>query len=119
MKEPVKAKSIFNWKIGAALWLGVGALLIGEQMRGNDGVQASFSQEIDKQARIDLANIKRQVADDAVEQYRMVGMSGSLIDRCVQAGMVSASFLQSQDHDEYRRWKSIESNDCKSAGLDR
>ncbi|MFZ2996196.1 hypothetical protein [Sphingobium sp.] len=119
MKESVKGKATINWKIGAALWLVVGVLLIGEQMRGHGGVQTSFRQEIDKQAQIDLANIKRQVADDAVEQYRMVGLSGSSMDRCVQAGMVSESFLQSQDHDEYRRWKIIEKNDCKSAGLDR
>jgi len=36
---------------------------------------------------------------------------------CVQAGMVSAAYLQANDEPNYQKWKAIEKTDCKTAGL--
>jgi hypothetical protein len=35
----------------------------------------------------------------------------------VQAGIVSAAFLQAQDETNYQKWKTIEKNDCARAGI--
>ena len=66
-----------------------------------------------------VQGIQDKVAADAVEQYRMVEKSGSAIDKCVQAGMVSAAYLQAKNEEEYSSWKSIEKLNCVNAGLPR
>ena len=66
-----------------------------------------------------MQGIQDKVADDAVEQYRMVEKSGSAIDKCVQAGMVSAAYLQAKNDAEYSSWKSIEKLNCANAGVQR
>lgn len=58
-----------------------------------------------------------QVARDAVVQYRIAARSGSVIDRCVQAGMVTAAYLQAQDEANYASWKAVQRRDCKAAGV--
>ncbi|WP_167759699.1 hypothetical protein [Massilia horti] len=74
---------------------------------------------LEKQAAIDMRKIENQVADDSVKQYRIAKESGTMMDRCVHAGMVSAAFIQAQDQGNYAKWKQIESEDCKAAGLER
>ena len=66
-----------------------------------------------------LQNIHNQVIIDSLNQYQIVKRNGTPIDACVQAGLVSASYLQAQKESEYREWKSIESSDCKAAGVPR
>ena len=119
MNSSKTKKKVLFWGTSAALWLVTGSLLIGEQMRGVKVSQDDFREEVERQAAADLTKIKDDVADAAVEQYRMVARSGSAMDRCVQAGMVTAAFLQSQNNSEYIRWKGYENQDCKQAGLDR
>jgi len=62
-------------------------------------------------------NIERKVANDAVEQYNIAKRQGDRIQICVQAGFVSAAYLQAKDQENYNRWKSIEKSDCRAAGM--
>jgi len=64
-----------------------------------------------------MQNITDQVAVDSVNQYNIAVKSGDRISICVQAGLVSAAYLQAQDEPNYLQWKEIEKNDCKKAGL--
>ena len=76
-----------------------------------------FGGGLEKQAAKDMNNIYNQVANDAVKQYEMVRRSGTPIDVCVQAGLVSASYLQAKDESNYQRWKQKEGADCAHAGV--
>lgn len=60
-----------------------------------------------------------KVARDAVDQYNIAARSGTTMDRCVQAGLVAAAFLQAQDQSNYAQWKSTEQSDCAAAGVPR
>lgn len=64
-----------------------------------------------------LRDIENQVAEDAVAQYEMVDRHGSAIDRCVQAGLVSAAYLQAKNEEQYQFWKTIENLNCANAGM--
>ena len=66
-----------------------------------------------------LNDISRDVAADAVAQYRMVEKTGSKMDKCVQAGLVAAAYLQAQDQWNYENWHLIERGDCLAAGVPR
>lgn len=67
-----------------------------------------------------MNDIQTKVAQDAENQYHMVETNGgSNMDRCVQAGMVSAAYLQAQNQEKYRYWKAMENADCARAGLPR
>lgn len=59
----------------------------------------------------------RSVIDDSIDQYNIAKRSGSKMDACVQAGFVSAAYLQAKDEDGYKHWKDVEKADCKRAGL--
>lgn len=59
------------------------------------------------------------MASDAVTQYEIAKRSGSAIDACVQAGFVSAAYLQAKDESNYQRWKGTEKIDCLAAGINR
>lgn len=64
-----------------------------------------------------MQKIKNKVADDAVKQYEIAASNGTAMDRCVQAGMVAAAYLQAQDEQTYARWKATEKSDCELAGV--
>tara|TARA_R110000772_G_scaffold267264_1_gene390858 strand:+ start:1708 stop:2085 length:378 start_codon:yes stop_codon:yes gene_type:complete len=76
-----------------------------------------FGGGIEKQAAKDLGRIQDQVAADSVKQYNIAKRQGDAIQICVQAGMVTAAYLQANDESNYRNWKSIEKSDCANAGL--
>ena len=76
-----------------------------------------FGGGLEKQADANLDQIKSQVAEDAVAQYRIAKNNGSAIDACVQAGMVTAAYLQAQNEAQYQSWKAIQSSDCANAGV--
>ena len=78
-----------------------------------------FGGGLQKQAANDLQGIHNQVASDAVKQYEMTLRSGTPIDICVHAGLVSASYLQAKDESNYQRWKLTEAADCARAGVPR
>lgn len=64
-----------------------------------------------------MRDIENKVARDAVEQYEIAKRQGDPMMVCVQAGMVSAAWLQAKNEPEYKKWKDIEKDDCKKAGL--
>ena len=76
-----------------------------------------FGGGLEQQATDSLDTIKNQVAEDSVRQYNIAKSQGDLIQICVQAGMVSAAYLQANDQSNYNRWKRIEKEDCRAAGL--
>lgn len=64
-----------------------------------------------------MRDIETKVARDAVERYEIAKRQGDPMMVCVQAGMVSAAWLQAKNEREYSKWKDIEKADCKKAGL--
>jgi nitrous oxide reductase accessory protein NosL len=64
-----------------------------------------------------MASIEAQVAQDSVVQYNIAKQQGDKMQICVQAGIVSASYLQAKDQANYNKWKAIEKKDCAAAGL--
>ena len=64
-----------------------------------------------------MDSIKRQVANDAVDQYNLSVKGGDLIEICVYAGLVVAAYNQAQDQANYLKWKTVEKADCKKAGM--
>ena len=67
----------------------------------------------------EMKNINDQVASDAVEQYEISKSGGDKIEVCVHAGMVSAAYLQAKDESSYTKWKDIERQDCRLAGIEK
>lgn len=57
------------------------------------------------------------VANDAVEQYQIAARQGDKMQICVQAGFVSAAYLQAKDEANYNEWKKIEKVRCETAGI--
>lgn len=76
-----------------------------------------FGGGFDKQVASDLQGIHNKVATDAVEQYQIAVRNGTRIDRCVQAGMVTAAFLQAKNEKDYASWKAVQNAECKAAGM--
>ncbi len=60
-----------------------------------------------------------KVSSDMVAQYDIAKKQGDPMQTCVQAGMVSAAYLQAKDETKYNEWKAIEKTDCKAAGIDK
>ena len=60
-----------------------------------------------------------KVSSDMVAQYDIAKKQGDAMQTCVQAGMVSAAYLQAEDEAKYNEWKAIEKTDCKAAGIDK
>lgn len=65
----------------------------------------------------EMKNIEVEVADSAVQEYHIAKQQGDPIQTCVQAGLVSAAWLQVKNQSEYNKWKAVEKQDCSSAGM--
>ena len=90
----------------------VGLFVIGGVIRVS--LNSGSAQE---QTNTVLEDIRNQVATDAVKQYEIANRQGDKMQICVQAGFVSAAYLQAQNESSYRNWKDIQEMDCKRAGL--
>jgi hypothetical protein len=78
----------------------------------------TIGRDAEKQAvQTAVADIEKQVAADALAQYEIAKRQGDPMQTCVQAGFVSAAYLQAKDEGSYRQWKSVEKADCAKAGL--
>jgi hypothetical protein len=64
-----------------------------------------------------LSEIEATVATDMVEQYNIAKRAGDKTQICVQAGMVTAAYLQAKDEVNYRMWEQKQKADCKKAGI--
>ena len=81
------------------------------------GLWFYFGGGLDHVAASQMADIEAKVAIDAVTQYDIAKRNGSAMDRCVQAQMVAAAFLQAKDEPNYAAWKKVSGADCAAAGL--
>lgn len=64
-----------------------------------------------------LDDIYKKVSNDAVDQYQIAKRQGDPIQICVQAGLVSAAYLQEKNEAAYDQWKTTQKQDCVRAGL--
>jgi hypothetical protein len=72
---------------------------------------------VEEQTAATMGQIEQKVATDAVAQYDIAKRNGDPIQTCVQAGMVSAAFLQAKDETNFNQWKATEKADCAKAGM--
>lgn len=80
----------------------------------------SLGDKTNKEATNDFINdIHKQVSADAVDQYNIAKRQGDKIQICVQAGLVSAAYLQEKNEASYNEWKAVEKEDCQKAGIPR
>jgi len=78
----------------------------------------NFSGErLDKQVSSDLQKIENQVALDAEKQYEIAKRGGDKMQTYVQASMVATAYLQAKDEVNYNKWKAIEKEEAKNAGM--
>jgi len=76
------------------------------------------TERLERQAERNMQNITNKVAADAEHQYSIVTKSGGTpIDICVHAGFVAAAYLQAKDESNYSKWKRIQGDDCRRAGV--
>jgi hypothetical protein len=73
--------------------------------------------QVEEQTAATMGQIEQKVATDAVAQYDIAKRNGDPIQTCVQAGMVSAAFLQAKDETNFNQWKATEKADCAKAGM--
>ena len=78
-----------------------------------------FGGGLETQANRTMQDIQNKVAADAVAQYGIAQRNGSAIDVCVQAGFVTAAYLQAKDEASYQQWKQTEKADCAKAGIEK
>jgi hypothetical protein len=64
------------------------------------------------QASSFMDDVHSKVISDAEREYQMASSSGGNVDRCVQAGMVAAAYLQAHNQPSYQSWKMREEMDC-------
>lgn len=78
-----------------------------------------FGGGVEDQTAQTMAHVEQKVAQDAVSQYQIAKRNGDAMQTCVQAGMVSAAFLQAKDEANYKIWQATEKQDCEKAGVPR
>lgn len=71
----------------------------------------------EQQAKEELQKIENQVALDAENQYNIAKRSSTPADVYAAAMMVSAAYLQANDEPNYKKWKEIEKQEAKAAGM--
>ena len=72
---------------------------------------------LENQAAKEMQQIENQVAEDAVKQYEIAKRNGNATDAYVHAGLVAAAYLQAKDEVNYKKWKDIENEEAKNAGM--
>ena len=76
-----------------------------------------FDGGLEQQAAKNMQQIENQVASDSVKQYDIAKTQGDKMQICVQAGIVSAAYLQAKDEPNYQQCKKREQIDCAKAGI--
>jgi general stress protein YciG len=76
-----------------------------------------FGGGMDKQVANDMQKIENQVATDAEKQYEIAKKGGDKMQTYVQASLVAAAYLQAKDEVNYNKWKAIEKEEAKNAGM--
>lgn len=76
-----------------------------------------FGGGLEQKAAADMQKIENQVANDFEKQYDIAKKNGSAMDAYSAAMMVSAAYLQANDEPNYKKWKEIEKQEAKAAGM--
>ena len=58
-------------------------------------------------------DINQQVAEDAVEQYKIENQSGDHTKKCLHARTVADACLKTNDEARYQHWKLIGQSECR------
>lgn len=120
-EHPNKAKSInrhgwLAWLFGSLLW---GAIwFLGRAEPAAVQAMPFVPSPVAIAPPVDvMGGIYQKVASDAVDRYELAKKHGSAMQRCVQAQMVTAAFLQAKDEVQYAAWTATQKADCAKAGL--
>jgi len=70
-----------------------------------------------KVANQQLDEIKNQVAEDAVQQYRIAKRQGDKMQTYTQASLAAVAYLQAKDETNYIKWKAVQDSCGKEVGL--
>lgn len=76
-----------------------------------------FGGGMDRQVANDMQKIENKVATDAEKQYEIAKNGGDKMQTYVQASLVAAAYLQAKDEVNYNKWKAIEKEEAKNAGM--
>lgn len=76
-----------------------------------------FGGGLENQAASQMEKIENQVALDSEKEYEIAKNSGNAMDTYVHAGLVAAAYLQAKDEVNYKKWKDIENEEAKNAGM--
>ena len=60
--------------------------------------------------------VNHSVNNSFEDQYNLAKQGGDKMQICVQAQLVVQGYLQSNDQENYKKWKTIEANDCGASG---
>ena len=71
----------------------------------------------EREAAQTMREIENQVAQDSIVQYNIAKRNGSQMEVCTYAGMVAAAWMQAKNEAEYARWRQIQSQECRAAGI--
>jgi type VI protein secretion system component VasK len=120
--RPIKPFFTVGKILMTALLVLLGLLFMSQKQADDNAaaIDARYKETMDNVRSVtgrDIDGIYDQVAEDAVRQYDIARRQGDVMQICVQAGFVTAGYLQAKNEDKYNRWKSIEKDDCKRAGL--
>ncbi|MBF0283606.1 MAG: hypothetical protein HQL51_04010 [Magnetococcales bacterium] len=99
--------------------VGIAGMLWNKSVTTDKAESTDASNVLDRLADREMKRIVDKVAEDAVAQYRIARRQGDKIQICVQAGFVSAAFLQAKEETKYNDWKEIEKINCETAGIPR
>lgn len=74
-------------------------------------------EDISGQAGQEMHRIEQDAIADAIKQYEIVKRSGSALEASVHAGLIAGLYLQAKDEANYMRWRSIERQEARRAGM--
>lgn len=81
------------------------------------GGQDDFNKSIIEQGASLNQEISNTVAKDAEEKYYIAERNGDKMEIYVHAGIVAAAYLQAKDEENYKKWKTIEEEKKRDAGI--
>lgn len=65
----------------------------------------------------EMNKIENQVALDFEKQYEIAKKNGGALEAYTAAAQVAAAYLQAKDEPNYKKWKDIEKEEAKRAGM--
>lgn len=61
--------------------------------------------------------VNNKVITEELKKYKMVEKTGTKIEICIQAQMVTQAYLQAGNEEKYKEWHDTQESDCYLAGL--